>query len=228
MAKSNKNFVKKRSTQLIIIAVALVAIIGVSYAWLTATLRGNSVNSITAGNLSLQLSEGSGDGIQLLSSVPMSDTKASTELTGSGKEYSFTVTNNGNIDAIYSIYLDDQAITGQRLARNKIKYSLKIDNGTPTVALLSSLEGGSDPNSTSVKLDSKTLNPTGGTATTHTYTLKLWIDETATDADLYDVVSNEKVAREYSAKLRLDASQTGIPSGTNVNYETGATVSSGS
>ena len=59
MEKKNKNFVEKNKKQIVAIALALVLLLGGTYAWLTLTLNGTKKVRIEAGTLALELNEGS-------------------------------------------------------------------------------------------------------------------------------------------------------------------------
>lgn len=257
MAKSNKSFVEKRSKQLVVIAIALIAIIGVSYAWLTLVLSGTKSNQIVAGNLVLNL-EDEGEGIDLEGAAPVSD-----EVGGAYDTYDFTLTNTGNIDAVYTIYLDNAAITegSAFMANNAIRYSLikqtedsegTWEPSTPTATIASltdlvpsSITGDDRNTATRRVIDTGTISKaTNGHGNKIKYQLGLWIANSATNEMLFSEVgscsdssittqsectgantwSTHTVAKEFAAKIRIEASQTGIPEGTKVNYETGKTI----
>ena len=261
MAKSNKSFVEKRSKQLVIIAIALIAVIGISYAWLTLVLSGTKSNKIVAGNLVLNL-EDEGDGINIEGASPVSDEVGKTYET-----YDFTLTNTGNIDAEYTIYLDNAAITegSEFMVNNAIRYSLvkqtedsegvyQPTTPTATVASLTDLVPASitgDARNTATRrvIDTGTISKaTDGHGNKIKYSLGLWIASTADNSMLFaqagtcsnDTYTNESdcssngatwttstIPREFAAKIRIEASQTGIPAGTNINYETGKTIPNG-
>ena len=197
MAKSKKNFVEKRSKYLIIAAIAIIAVIGVSYAWFTQVLTGEKKATLTAGELKLVLDEGENT-ISVSPAVPMSN--ADGEATD---PYTFTLTNSGNVTSVYTIYLDDDAVSGDRISDSLIKYNIEKDGQPGTSALLTAMGDRI--------IDSGTIAP----GASQEYALRLWIDETATTA-----ISGQ----EFAAKIRIDASQTGIPEGTNVDYSTGQTI----
>ena len=103
MRKKKKT--NNRPLLLLSIIIALILILGITYAWLTLVLNGTKSNQIVAGNLVLNLAD-EGNGINLEGAAPVSD-----EVGKEYQTYDFTLTNTGNIDAVYTIYLDNDAIT---------------------------------------------------------------------------------------------------------------------
>lgn len=179
-----KNNSKKYSKQLIAIAIALVLLIGGTYAWLRITINGTKTNILRAGTLQLTLDDTTSDGIDLTNSVPMSDTKGLTTTA-----YTFTLKNSGSSSADYTIYLDDLGLDTNEIRMNDkyVKYSLVKNSGTVTTALLTTT--GVYPNRL---LDSGTINAN----TTNSYTLRLWIDSSA---------DNEVMGTVFYGQLRVDA-----------------------
>mgnify|MGYP004504331115 CR=1 FL=1 len=182
MKKENKSFMEKNKKQIIAIALALVLLVGGSYAWLTLQVTGNKTNILRAGTLKLTLDDTTSNGILLEKAVPMSDTKGKTTT-----EYTFTLQNSGSIASDYKIYLDDVALSDDevQLEDSKVKYQL-IKNGEETIDLLSNL-------------DNKTIDTgTIGTNKTNTYSLRVWIDSDA---------GNEIMGKILSKELRVEATQ---------------------
>ena len=164
-----RNINKYRKEILGICLVALL-LLGLSFAYLTLTLKGTKTNTLVVGTLSVVLDDSTSSGISLENAVPMSDTKGLTTTA-----YTFTVTNNGNISSDYTVYLDDVALeTGEtRMSDSYVKYSLTKNSGTATTALLTTI--GTNPN--------RVLNTGSITAgSTDSYTLRLWIDSAADNA----------------------------------------------
>ena len=103
MKKNKENFAERNKKQLLVIALALVLLLGGTYAWLTLTLNGTKKVRIEAGTLSLVLDEG--NAINVEDSVPMSDIDGLATTP-----YTFSLQNNGNVTSKYTIYLDDASI----------------------------------------------------------------------------------------------------------------------
>ena len=190
MEKENKNFMEKNKKQVIAIALALVLLVGGSYAWLTTTLKGTKKVRIEAGTLSLVLNEG--NEINVEDSLPM------TDIDGLKTDaYTFTLQNNGNVTSNYTIYLDDASIDSAdvRFDDSALKYSLKKNEGASTTALLSTLN--------QRVLDSGTIEA----GTTNTYSLNLWIKDEATNDDVQTTKDGQTVGKVFAGKLRIEASQ---------------------
>ena len=190
MKKENKNFMEKNKKQIIAIALALVLLVGGSYAWLTTTLKGTKKVRIEAGTLSLVLNEG--NEINVEDSLPMTDIDVLKT-----DAYTFTLQNNGNVTSNYTIYLDDASIDSAdvRFDDSALKYSLKKNEGASTTALLSTLN--------QRVLDSGTIEA----GTTNTYSLNLWIKDEATNDDVQTTKDGQTVGKVFAGKLRIEASQ---------------------
>ena len=194
MKKENKSFMEKNKKQVIAIALALVLLVGGSYAWLTTTLKGTKKVRIEAGTLSLVLDEG--NEINVSDSVPMSDVDGLKTDT-----YTFSLQNNGNVTSEYTIYLDDASIDSadERFDDSALKYSLKKNDGASTTALLSTLQ---DDNGKRV-LETGTIEA----GTTNTYSLNLWIKDEATNDDVQTTTDGNTIGKVFAGKLRIEASQ---------------------
>ena len=94
----------KQTTLLVAVAVLAVALIGVTYAWLTQTLKSEKTNIIKAGTFELELDDKASEGITLEGdkATPVSDDTGKTYTP-----YSFKVTNTGTYKADYVVYLDE-------------------------------------------------------------------------------------------------------------------------
>lgn len=179
-------FIKEHKMGLFVIVSALVMLVGLSYAWLQLTLRGEKELTLKAGTLELTLDDSMGEGITMENAVPVSDADG---LADAG--YTFTLKNTGTIESSYEIYLDDLAIleTDTRMQDSFIKYQLTKDGTETALALLNTT--GTHPNRV---LDSGTIAPN----TTQTYTLKVWIDS---------ATSNEVMGTVFKGQLRIEAMQ---------------------
>lgn len=165
----------------IAILIILVLIIGSAYAWLVLSLKGEKTNTIIIGNLSLKLQNES-VGINLENAEPID------EVTGmSYKPYSFTLTNDGNIESTYTIYLidDDEKIPKgtEKLKDEYIRFNLVKNGIKENSKLLNQIE------STQGRvLDSGTIQP----GQTNNYDLRLWIDSNA-DYDYMETMFAGKI-----------------------------------
>ena len=171
-------------------------VFGLSYALFTVTLNGTKKVKVKTGKLELQLLDennqditdlnNAGYSISLENQVPVSDEEGLSQ-----EGFTFKLKNNGTIDAKYEIYLDDVALEQgeSRIGDTYIKYSLTKNNTEGTPALLSTTLVGNER-----ELDKGIIK----VDEINTYTLKIWIDEEATNAAM------DKV---FHATLRVEGTQ---------------------
>ena len=213
MKEKNKG-VEANKKKIIALAVALVLLIGGTYAWLTITLQGTKTTRIEAGTLSLELVDEANE-INIDDALPMSDSDGEAQ----ENPYTFTLNNNGNISSVYTVYLDSVAIdeTLNAMPQNRVKYSVVKtiktivgskdslgEDGDTTDTVVSTETLTTDVfSSTGVAQDSKQLD-TGTLAANNyiEYELRLWIDENATNTEMENAA--------FSGKLRIEASQENI------------------
>lgn len=147
-------------------AIILIILVStVSYGFLSTTVISEKKSNVVAGVFNVDYQDE--EYIQLLETYPISD-EAASKLPA----YNFTITNTGNVDAKYSIRLEeDESIDSKSLLTyNQIKYSIKEGEGTwSQPALLSTLGNGLYlvKNRT---LDAQKVN------SSINYSLKIWVD----------------------------------------------------
>ena len=213
MKEKNKG-VEANKKKIIALAVALVLLIGGTYAWLTITLTGSKTTRIEAGTLSLELVDEANE-INIDDALPMSDTDGEAQLN----PYTFTLNNNGNISSVYTVYLDSVAIDEalNAMPQNRVKYSV-VKTIKTIVGSKDSLGEDGDTEDTVVSTETLTTDVFNSTAETTTskqldtgtlsannyieYELRLWIDENATNTEMENAA--------FAGKLRIEASQENI------------------
>ena len=177
-----------KKKKIIILSIAIIGLLlvvtGVTYSILSFKVEGNEVNIVKAGILKIDINEN--EPITLLEAYPIS-----TEHGLEGDAYTFTVSNTGDIDAVYRIYLDDVQLDAgiERLSDSSIRYSLTKDGKylTDTVAdLLSDREDRI--------IDNGAIYP----GETFNYELRMWIDED---------VGNEEQGKAFKGKIRIEGEQ---------------------
>lgn len=211
--------IENNKKKILALALALVLLIGGTYAWLTITLRGTKTTRIEAGTLAMEINNES-EGISITDALPMSDADGAN-LT----PYTFRVENTGNVSSVYSIYLDTQAIDSSAneflLDSSNIKYSLtktiknkaddSVVSATTTIGpkLLSTV---TDSGSNAAKIDASGENDASPLSAGQyiEYELRLWIDENTGNDAVKRVQDDKTLLGTYAAKLRLEAGQTGI------------------
>lgn len=196
---------KKHGKKIIVVGLLLfIVILGSTYAWLTLSIRSDKKNTIVAGTLSLVLEED--EGIQILKEEAIPLTKE-TALTKENNIYHFELKNDGNIDSEYKVYLEienegeDTVIPNQFIRYMLTKNDVVGDDLLLSEALKESTDG---DNKNKIILDSSNFDSSAKVLkpeSSNTYSLRLWIDEEAT---------NEIANKTFSAKIKVVATQTGI------------------
>ena len=177
----------KDNKKVIIIGVAIIILllIGIAFAYLVTTLHGQEEYVLRAGTLNLELDDK--NELTLSSQIPLED-KEGMSLEG----FNFSLINNGKIETDYTIYLDDIALDEgeNRMPDSSIRYSLTKNEVAGNPDNLSNM--GANPNRVvdkgSIAVD-ETIN----------YTLRIWID--------YDATSEEAGGKTFKGKLRVVATQ---------------------
>jgi len=159
--------------------VALLFLFGTSYAMLNSTSTGKKEVSITSGSLQTNFKDGTV--VELVNAYPISDAEGMKE-----KAYEFSVENTGNIQASYTIYLEEGV--NNNLGKENIKYSLQVDKGAwSSPFLLSTLDGITLKNEITIMPGER-----------HIYRLKLWMSEDG---------NNDAQGKEYKARITVRATQ---------------------
>ena len=183
---SMKEAIKENKKIIIIgIAIVLLLLIGIAFAYLVTTLHGDKEYLVRAGSLGLVLEES--NELTLEKQIPQEDSEG-MKLEG----FNFKLINEGNIETDYTIYLDDIDLEeGEtRMPDSALRYSLTRNDETNDPDNISNM--GVNPNrvvdSGSIAVD-ETIN----------YTLRIWID--------YDATTEEASGKTFKGKLRVVASQ---------------------
>ena len=177
--KNNKKFI------IIGLIIIVLLLIGLAFAYLRTTLQGDKDYAIRAGTLNLTLTEG--NELTLEKIIPLEDSEG-MNLNG----FTFSLTNEGNIDTDYTIYLDDVELDTNetRMPDSSIRYSLTRNDETFNPKNLTTM--GSNPNR---RVDFGTIRPDE----TVNYTLRIWID--------YGATTEEASGKTFKGKLRVVATQ---------------------
>ena len=180
-----------KKKQMIIISCILFVVVllalASSYALFTFNVTKNTDFKVAIGNFELSISDTATEDKYILeNTVPTTDNVA---LSSDG--YNFTITNTGNIDSYYDIYLDDIVLvdSGDRLDNGYIKFNLynNSTNAGNTYYL-------SDYPSTDRIITSDYLKA----GESVTYTLRMWVD--------YNT-GNEAQNKYFATQIRVVATQ---------------------
>ena len=173
-----------RKRVIIISIIAIVLLIGGSFAYWRASLVQTSTNNIATSCFDLSLSES--NPIDLQSAFPIKDSEGKT-LT----PYEFTITNNCTTYAYYEVNLE--VLNNTNLDSRFIK--IELDDETPVLLSSKTVTTTTLSNaSTSYKLAKAFMHA----SESKTYHLRLWIDESVTLAD-------NITEKEFSGKITIRA-----------------------
>ncbi len=179
----------KNKIVIVIGIIAILLVVGISYAWLKTTVRGQKEYIIKAGDLDLILDETS-NGLMIENELPVED------YVGLASEGAiFQVRNNSTSDVCYEIYLDDAELEGGevRVEDKFVKYSLDKDSDIGSAKVLTSVGTGSNRLiDTGEIYAGKTIN----------YKLRLWFNAEE-DGNISGQV--------FKGNLRVEATQCQLP-----------------
>lgn len=172
---------------IIVILLVITLFVGSSYALWKVTVYQEGVNVINAGCFELEFIEQSSS-INLNNAYPISDEKGLKTTP-----YIFKLKNNCTIDAKYTLYLNTLEVTGTKISDNFIKYAITKEtdvlvtaNNLSTATINPSIANFTyDKNLiTSYEISTGTLKGRSSSTVDDgeeiTYSLRLWIDESAT------------------------------------------------
>ena len=193
------------------VAILVVAVVGVSFAFFTYSKQGETVNTITTGTLVFSYNEPD-NGILLENAVPMSDEDAKTTLTSGRNVFDFTVTStiNGNATINYEITAKestDQSDIGT-LESKYVKVSLdKVAGGSETPVKAAThyddLTAGTIATGDKL-LGTGSATNSSGSAVTTTYRLRMWMAETDSDGAPVEM-KDDKCFTTANAPVSCDA-----------------------
>ena len=205
-----KNSSKQVLLSVLAVAILVVAVVGVSFAFFTYSKQGETVNTITTGTLVFSYNEPA-NGILLEDAVPMSDSDAKTTLVSGRNVFDFTVTStiNGNATINYEITAKestDQSDIGT-LESKYVKVSLdKVAGGSETpvkaATYYDDLTAGTIATGDKLLGTGSATNSSGSPVTT-TYRLRMWMAEQDADGTLVEM-KDDKCFTTANAPVSCD------------------------
>lgn len=199
---NNNNSTKRVLVSVLGVALLVVAVVGVSFAFFTYTKQGSTVNTITTGTLVFKYNEPAA-GINLTDAVPMSDADGIAQVaTGSVFDFTVTSTVKGDINISYEISAtettDPAAATTLDAKYVKLRLASGTDGTTYGTTTLEPIHFSSLTNSTEVttafatkKLADGTVRGTeAGNGVTHYYRLQMWMAETDANGETTQMSSD--------------------------------------
>ena len=215
-----KNSSKQVLLSVLAVAILVVAVVGVSFAFFTYSKQGETVNTITTGTLVFSYNEPE-NGILLEDAVPMSDSDAKTTLVSGRNVFDFTVTStiNGNATINYEITAKestDQSDIGT-LESKYVKVSLdKVAGGSETpvkaATYYDDLTAGTIATGDKLLGTGSATNSNGSPVTT-TYRLRMWMAEQDADGTPVEM-KDDKCFTTANAPVSCDQEEQVDPSKT--------------
>ena len=196
MKIKEKITIDTKSLIIVIVALLIAILIGLSYAWFGIVRNSNSINKIKAGSLEMTLDDTATEGIKLLNEVPRSYLQGMKT-----EEYTFTLTNTGTTTSDYTIYLDDVlTFTDEQGKEVTITDENKLEDTKIRYILLKDDEKAAANKSKLLSESAERSIDTGKITKNQTikYSMRVWIDSRA---------ENEVMGKKFNAKLRVEASQ---------------------
>lgn len=174
----------------VVLVLAMVMLMGSSYAFYKMTVETDKRITLTSGSLEVSLDDEESVEISLDNAEPVTDQEGL-----SYEPYTFTLTNNGKIDGDYALYLDDVEIDGVRMADKYVKYNLVKDDSSDNIKILSS--------NTSFRTEEGKISRMLGKGSieagdVYHYKLYLWVSDSA---------DNGVMGTTFKVRLRIGAAQ---------------------
>ena len=187
----NDNIRKKYIILVVVtVLISVIALTGATYALLTATIEGNKKVTLKAGILKVDFTDG--NYINLDNVAPISDSKGLQQ-----EPYTFTITNNGNINAYYHVLLEED--NANTLTNSYLKMRLTGDNGYDSGVVKVSDYG---TNYFEIKGE-EVLEPTKKV----TYKLWMWLDINADNSAQGKLYKSKIVVESFDRKQGVNAVQ---------------------
>lgn len=190
------------------VAILVIAVVGVSFAFFTYTRTGSEDNVITTGSLTFSFTDT--DYINLTNHFPIT-TSEGVALTGTDNVCTFTVTGSApagtNIGyTVYAIDGDTTAYTDKtRFKDSEVFVYMTSDDATFSYGTGVNT-GTAIANLTNDQLGTGTV--TGGTAYTAKFTVKMWVDSsvvTIGDAATDDYTASAYGNLYYTMRIKVEA-----------------------
>ncbi len=191
--KFNHSSVKKKNRKEIKKIVFLVVILltvtcGVSYSLLTLAVPGKEEVTIISGEFKINFKEG--NTIKMGNAIPLTNEEGLKT-----DPYKFSIENTGDLDASYSISLEEGQITEDTLSKQKVKYSIKEDNSWSEPAIL--------PDDL-ILISSKIMK----VGEKKDYELKIWLDEAS---------DNSTQGKKFEARIVVASVQNDVGNDTEID-----------
>lgn len=212
MVLGNMRLRYKIPLAIIAIMFVITMFIGSSYALWQVTDYQSSTNVISAGCFEMAFEDADSSAINLTNAYPITNEKGLTT-----KPYTFTIKNKCTIDAEYKVYLNTLNVAQNKIPDHLIEYAIqKKDDVTSVASLLSSATPNTE--TSQFNYENKSLLDSYIVATgtlkgrssdsaddgeEETYSLRLWIDESAENIKSGETVTDKMIDNTYSFEAAI-------------------------
>lgn len=209
----NENSSKQVLLSVLGIAVLVVAVVGVSFAFFTYSKTGEKNNTLTTGNIFFNFTEG--NAIKLTNEFPRTDTsgEALTEAQNGALTFHVVGYDSSEKGIEYTVYAleGDAEADKTRFKDSEIKLNLKAPATVVENKFATSTVVGTDGSLANgvVLAKGKITAKSSGTQQDDEYTLRMWISDAVSigEGKTYTTAQYEKMY--YSLKLKVVAATTG-------------------
>ena len=209
----NENSSKQVLLSVIGIAVLVVAVVGVSFAFFTYSKTGTANNTLTTGSIFFDFTDG--NAINLTNQFPMADSEGEALTTDAHGALTFNVkgydTSGKGIEYTVYAFPGDPVGTRDRFKDSEIKLNLSTTATGVTNNFSTSKAVGEDGSLTSgiVLATGKITANSSATQQDDAYTLRMWISDTVTIGEGKTYTTAAFGNLYYSLRLKVVAATTG-------------------
>lgn len=211
-----ENNSKQAILSIVGIAVLVIAVVGVSFAFFTYSKQGTTNNVITTGSIAFEFKEDV-NGLTLSNQFPQTIEAGKTNDT-----FDFNVTGkipNTMSPIAYTVYaVPGAAVEGKtKLKNSEIDFYVTTTGGTVVAAYATGAPVGDEIDGAGLKIAEGTI-PASGAEVVHSYSMTMWVNDTVTISDTDDTKTYRASATDagtdtrkvysdlyYSFKVRVDA-----------------------
>ena len=214
----NENSSKQVLLSVIGIAVLVVAVVGVSFAFFTYSKTGTANNTLTTGSIFFNFTEG--NRINLTNQFPMTNAQGEGLTTANNGALTFSVvgydTSGKGIEYTVYAFPGDAEAGKERFKDSEIKLNLTADNAVENNYSTSKVVGTDGSLTSGVVLAKGKITANKSDAQqTDAYTLRMWINGETTDGNYVQIGEGKTYTTDayaklyYSLRLKVVAATTG-------------------
>ena len=187
---------------LIILLLLILLVIGISAISVTVTKKGDKINSITTGRISLDYTEDT-NGITITNAMPMTD-ESGKAMSGTNQYFDFSVTSTIQGNAAITYEISGQKQDTSTLKNNEVKLYLEKKIGGEYEEVMKPQHFVPLTSTTTIGSEKGTMllyKNTVDTSKTDNYRFRMWVDEN-TKVDATQKIFTVQVSLHANAKAK--------------------------